>query len=64
MSKLEDLVRLNMYVKQHYHGELRDYKYDDEKIFIIYKEYSTQEIKKEYLDVNLYMKIIKGEFVE
>lgn len=60
MSKLEDLIRLNMYIKQYCHGELRDYRYDDKKIFIIYKEYNTQEIKKEYLDVDLYMKIIKG----
>lgn len=64
MSKLEVLVRLNMYVKQHYNGELRNYRYDNEKIFIIYKENSTQKIKKEYLDVDSYMKFIKGEIVE
>ena len=63
MSKLEDLIRLNMYIKTNYHGELRDYRYDDksDSVVIIYRKYNTREIKTLIIDADIYTKIIKGE---
>lgn len=63
MSKLEDLIRLNMYIKTNYHGKLRDYRYDDksDSVVIIYRKYSTKEIKTLIIDADIYTKIIKGE---
>ena len=63
MSKLEDLIRLNMYIKTNYHGKLRDYKYDDksDSVVIIYRKYNTREIKTLIIDADIYTKIIKGE---
>ena len=63
MSKLEDLIRLNMYIKRNYHGNLRDYRYDNKSnsVVIIYRKCGTQEIKKLIVSADIYMKIIKGE---
>lgn len=63
MSKLEDLIRLNMYIKTNYHGKLRDYRYDDksDSVVIIYRKYSTKEIKTLIIGTDIYTKIIKGE---
>lgn len=63
MSKLEDLIRLNMYIKTNYHGKLRDYRYDDksDSVVIIYRKYSTREIKTLIIGTDIYTKIIKGE---
>ncbi len=63
MSKLEDLIRLNMYIKTNYHGKLRDYRYDDksDSVVIIYRKYNTREIKTLIIDADIYTKIIKGE---
>lgn len=63
MSKLEDLIRLNMYIKTNYHGKLRDYRYDDksDSVVIIYRKYNTREIKTLIIDTDIYTKIIKGE---
>ena len=63
MSKLEDLIRLNMYIKTNYHGKLRDYRYDNksDSVVIIYRKYNTREIKTLIIDADIYTKIIKGE---
>lgn len=63
MSKLEDLIRLNMYIKTNYHGKLRDYRYDNksDSVVIIYRKYNTREIKTLIIDTDIYTKIIKGE---
>lgn len=63
MSKLEDLIRLNMYIKTNYHGKLRDYRYDNksDSVVIIYRKYNTREIKTLIIGTDIYTKIIKGE---
>lgn len=63
MSKLEDLIRLNMYIKTNYHGKLRDYRYDNksDSVVIIYRKCNTREIKTLIIDADIYTKIIKGE---